>query len=163
MHGRPFHLDTDLSAAALLAAVDALDVPTINSAPVTIKLEHSLRVGPQYGRATYRDQKHHWTRWLEDYRPPGKSARRIYNAINCPTMLIWLSEGFGIGGELLERASLAAQAAPPTQPSQTAAIRRLLPWHPLAAIIAQCDILALSLKTPWQFRRLLKSKSSGRS
>ncbi|MEP3895683.1 MAG: hypothetical protein ABJN52_17025 [Litorimonas sp.] len=161
MPDQPFHLNINLSAAVLLAAVEQLEVPTISSAPVTVRLEHSLRVGPQYGRATYRDQKHHWTRWLGDYQPPDKSARRIYNAINCPTMLIWLSEGFGIRRGLLERASLAAQVAPPTQPSQTAAIRRLLPWHPLAAIIRpNFEINAVAVDSSRQLAGLLAGRKN---
>jgi hypothetical protein len=128
-------LDVDLSAAELLAAVERLEVPTLSNAPITTNLENRLKVGPKYGRATYRDQKHHWTRWLKEYQPPDKSARRIYNAINCPTMLLWLSEGFGIERDLLEEAANDASASPPKQPSQTAAIRRILQWSLLGAII----------------------------
>lgn len=120
--------ETELMALDLLEAVNYLDAPTDRTAPLTSALEKRLNVGPGRGRATYCDQKHHWTRWLNDYQRPDRPAQRVYNAINCPTMLFWLAEAIGVDRERLVLATHAAEAAPKNQVSQTAAIRSLISW-----------------------------------
>lgn len=116
-------------AAQLLAVIGRLDAPTLLNAPLTTELQHTLGVGPGSGRATYRDQKHHWVRWLSQYQSPERSARAIYNTINCPPMLFWLAEASGAPKDKLVAAFKCAVIAPPNQPSQTAAIRRVLPFE----------------------------------
>ena len=112
----------------LLEIIETLPVPTEASAPLITRLENDLEIGPGRGRATYRDQKHHWTRWLTEYHYPEKSARRVYNAINCPPMVFWLAEALRVEPLLLERASKSARTAPVNQASQSAVIRKFLAW-----------------------------------
>lgn len=123
-----FFVRDEMTASELALVVSGLDKPCGDTAPLTVLLENSLNVGPGRGRATYHDQKHHWVRWLSDYQRPDRPARRVYNAINCPTMLFWLAEAIGMDRESLVSAIHAAEAAPNNQISQTAAIRGSIGW-----------------------------------
>lgn len=118
-----------ISAERLLKIVWKLDTPAHEVVPLTLQLEKALSVGPMFGRASYKDQKHHWVRWLSRYQSPERSARSIYNAINCPPMLFWLAEASGASQDKLVAAFNSAVAAPPNQPAQTATIRKVLPFE----------------------------------
>lgn len=130
-----------MTASELLLIVNRLDRPAEETAPLTVFLESRLDVGPGRGRATYHDQKHHWVRWLDDYQRPERPAQRVYNAINCPTMLFWLAEALGLDQMRLVSAIHAAEAAPNNQVSQTAAIRRVIGWDAILCRINECDAL----------------------
>lgn len=133
--------NADMIASELLLVINCLDEPSDDAAPLTVLLENSLNVGPGRGRATYRDQRHHWLRWLNDYQRPERPARRVYNAINCPTMLFWLAEALEVDREHLIPAINAAENAPNNQASQTAAIRRLIGWDVIYQQVAKFDAL----------------------
>ncbi|MEM8542169.1 MAG: hypothetical protein AAGF25_14535 [Pseudomonadota bacterium] len=139
--------EVEFTADELGQVISRLDRPDKDTAPLTTMLENSLGVGPGKGRATYRDQKHHWVRWLNDYQRPDRPAQRVYNAINCPTMLLWLGEALGVDRERVVSAIHAAENAPANQISQTAAIRGLIGW----------DVIHRKLV------RLLRAKASGLS
>lgn len=124
-----------MTGSELLDAIERLPIPTEQSAPLTAKLERDLGVGPGRGRATYKDQKHHWTRWLTEYQPSDRPAVKIYNSINCPTMLFWLSEALNVDEQLLRRAVSSAMSSRSNQISQTAAIRQVLPWFTIEALV----------------------------
>jgi len=117
-----------MNANQLLMTIAGLEPPDMCTAPLTLQLENALKVGPGRGRATYRDQKHHWERWLRDYQRPDRLARRIYNSINCPPMVLWLAEAAGTERPLLEVATRAALRAPSSQAAQSAAVRREVTW-----------------------------------
>ena len=129
--------EIEMTALELVLVINRLDKPDDDTAPLTVMLENSLDVGPGRGRATYRDQKQHWLRWLNDYQRPERLARRVYNAINCPTMLYWLAEALKLDREHLLSASHAAEIAPNNQISQTAAIRRVIGWDMIFYRIAE--------------------------
>lgn len=122
-----------MTGSELLEMIERLPIPTEKSAPLTTKLEQHLDVGPGRGRATYNDQKHHWTRWLTEYQPSDRPAVKIYNSINCPTMLFWLAEALGKDRVKLRVAYNAALTAAVNQPAQSAAIRRSMPWSEIRA------------------------------
>lgn len=124
-----------VTGSELLEVIERLPIPTEHSAPFTTKLEQELDVGPGRGRATYKDQKHHWTRWLTEYQSSDRPAVKIYNSINCPTMLFWLAEALEADEQLLGRAVSAAVSSRSNQISQTAAIRRVLPWSKIEALV----------------------------
>lgn len=138
----PVSLETEITALQLALVVNSLEKPDDDTAPLTAMLENSLDVGPGRGRATYHDQKHHWTRWLNDYQCPDRPAKRVYNAINCPTMLFWLAEAVGVERRCLVSAIHAAEAAPSNQISQTAAIRRVIVWGSICHQLAVIDVSA---------------------
>lgn len=135
-------LENEMTASQFALVVNSLDKPDDDTAPLTAMLEHRLDVGPGRGRATYCDQKHHWTRWLNDYQCPDRPAKRIYNAINCPTMLFWLAEAVGVERNCLSSAIHAAEAAPNNQISQTAAIRRVIGWGSICQQLAVINVSA---------------------
>lgn len=128
---------SDMDAKTLLGLVESLDVPSDDAAPLTIQLETALGVGPGYGRATYRDQRHHWMRWLLEYQSPDRSARRIYNSLNCPPMVFWLAEAAGADRFLLEAATHAVLLAPSNQAAQSAAVRRVMPWSLIYQVLTE--------------------------
>ncbi|MBY0538410.1 hypothetical protein K2P47_03355 [Patescibacteria group bacterium] len=88
------------------------------------------------------DQKKHWVGWLSEYSGPGyynrkdtgvSMAKRVYNRINCPPMLIWLAEASGIQSKQIKQATLAALDAKKSFPSQCSAIRQTIPWEVIEA------------------------------
>lgn len=131
-----------MTASELAVYVNGLDKPCDDTAPLTVFLEDSLDVGPGRGRATYHDQKHHWVRWLNDYQRPSRSAQRVYNAINCLTMLFWLAEAIGVDREHLVLAIRVAEAAPKNQISQSAAIRSVIGWCMIYRRLVMIDVSA---------------------
>jgi hypothetical protein len=90
----------------------------------------------------YSSQKEHWLGWLSEYDGPGaydrkttsgRSAEYIYNHIVCAPMLVWLAEALKIDSNQLNAAIKAALSARPTMMSQSAAVRRVIPWSDIEA------------------------------
>lgn len=87
-------------------------------------------------RAWYTSQKEHWLGWLSEYDRPGyygrrnshRSAEFAYNHINCSPMVLWLVEAAGVPRATVTKAKHAALSANPHLSSQSAAIRRIVPW-----------------------------------
>lgn len=113
--------------------------------PLHKKLEVALRIGPQYGNAKYKNQKHHWLSWLATYDDPLCACRQyrsrtdaelVYNRLNCPPMVFWLAEALGAPQPALREAIDAALNAPKNQASQTASVRSCLPWSILKGLIS---------------------------
>lgn len=111
--------------------------------PYTKCLEDALGVGPGYGQAWYRSQKEHWVRWLSEYPTAGPYGRKpadrtlaqvVYGRVNCPPMVFWLAETFGVDEGLLCEAHAAALAVQKNQASQSGAIRSVLAWN----IVFEC-------------------------
>jgi hypothetical protein len=81
--------------------------------------------------------KHHWLGWLKGYKGPGhynrknchRSAEFVYNHINCPPMVLWLAEASGVPRATIAKAKHAALSVKPHLPTQSAAIRRIIPWE----------------------------------
>lgn len=114
--------------------------------PKTAALEATLRIGVGYGGAWYTSQKEHMVLWLEGYetagaygRKPnsGADAKAIYNRLMCPASLFWMAEAGGVSDALLDAAHRAATDASDHCASQSAAIRRVIPWAVLEARLTQ--------------------------
>lgn len=132
--------EIEMTSSELSLIINSLERPDDETAPLTHMLQNSLAVGPGRGRATYRDQRHHWLRWLNEHQRPERRARRIYNSINCPTMIFWLAEAIGMDRERLVSAIHAAEAAPKNQVSQSAAIRRVISWDMIFQLFEVIDV-----------------------
>lgn len=122
-----------MDASELLRLVKKLD----DNQPLHKKLERELKIGPGFGRARYKTQKLHWIGWLTDYHtsgPYGRLARVstpvevVYNRLMCPPMVFWLAEASGVSHGPLHVAFEAALDSRPHCASQSAAIRRSIPW-----------------------------------
>jgi hypothetical protein len=106
--------------------------------PITAEFERALRSRRRSGNRPvwYTSQKQHWLGWLSEYDGPGyygrknrgRSAEFAYNHINCPPMVLWLGEASGVTKAKIVKAKQAAESARSTLPSQSAAIRRIIPW-----------------------------------
>lgn len=125
-----------MDSQSLLVVISTLDHDT----PLTRELECLLEIGPGFGAAKYKHQRHHWQTWLATYHDPQSTRRAyrprtdaeaIYNRLNCPPMAFWLAEALGAPQGDLRRAINAACKAPSKQASQTAAVRAFLPWRML--------------------------------
>ena len=111
--------------------------------PVTEQLQLALakRGTPDRSVERYLSQREHWMRWLGAYDGAGyygrqnwnRTAEFVYNHINCPPMVLWLGEASGIEMQTLVKAKNAALRASPSFPSQSAAIRRVIPWTDIEA------------------------------
>lgn len=110
--------------------------------PKTLELEQALQIGAGFGTAWYSDQKEHVVRWLEEYDTPGaygrkpnsgRDAKAIYNLLLCPPAVFWLAEAAGVPEALLDDAFAAGVNAHKHCASQSAAIRRVIPW-PIVAL-----------------------------
>ncbi len=86
----------------------------------------------------YKSQKEHWLGWLSEYDGPGaydrktrqgRSARFVYNHINCPPMLLWLAEAVGVPKGKVLAAKRSALATSKTRGGHCAAIRKAIPWQ----------------------------------
>jgi hypothetical protein len=86
----------------------------------------------------YESQKEHWIGWLLDYKGPGAygrkrhdvcDARRVYNRLVCPGMLLYLAKGSGVSAKLIREASTAERRAGPTLMAKCKAVRAYLPWR----------------------------------
>ena len=120
----------------LYAIVSTLDPDT----PLHKKMEAALRIGPEYGNAKYDNQKHHWMTWLATYDDPSCSRRQyrsrtgaelVYNRLNCPPMVFWLAEAVYAPRGCLLAALDACLVASKNTASQTASVRKHLPWNKL--------------------------------
>ncbi|MEO0668964.1 MAG: hypothetical protein AAFZ99_13720 [Pseudomonadota bacterium] len=127
-------------------------------APLTKELEKALQVGPGYGTAWYSSQREHWLRWLQDYQTAGPYGRKptkrtpakvVYGRVNCPPMVFWLAEIFGVDVNRLSAAHVAAAAARKNQASQSGAIRSLIPW----------DVVFASMMSNLRYRQDLPTKA----
>jgi hypothetical protein len=87
------------------------------------------------------EQKKHWLGWLKGYEGPGHYTRQkwegvpadaVYNRVVNPALVIWLGEAVGVPQRAVEAAAAAALAADDNMSSQSAAIRRLIPWSMIA-------------------------------
>ena len=91
----------------------------------------------------YKSQKEHWLGWLSEYDGPGfynrqnakRSAEFVYNHINCAPMVLWLGEAFGISKTKVSKAKSAALSAGSALSSQCAAIRKVIPWRMIEALL----------------------------
>lgn len=106
--------------------------------PVTAQPEAALakRGTPDTSTERYSSQKEHWLLWLGEYTGMGYYGRQdwnraadfVYNHIVCPPMVLWVGEASGIDKAIVTKAKNSALRAMPTFPSQSAAIRKLIPW-----------------------------------
>jgi len=107
--------------------------------PITTEFERVLTRRDIWSssRAWYTTQKEHWLGWLKGYDGEGhyhrknwlRSAEFVYNHINCPPMVLWLAEASGAPRAKVAKAKQAALSAKPHLPTQSAAIRRIIPWE----------------------------------
>jgi hypothetical protein len=97
------------------------------------------------GYNTYTTQKDHWLGWLDPKAGTGtyprqasreRDARDVYNRIVEPRLLAWLISAAGVPLALVQAALRAAESEPKLA-SQSAAIRRHVPWHILAEALKQ--------------------------
>lgn len=88
-------------------------------------------------------QKQHWLGWLRHHRGPGaygrkhgarRDAKFVYNHIVCVDMLVWLIEGAGIREDLHDDVRRAADQEATLQ-ARSAAVRRLVPWSDVEAVL----------------------------
>lgn len=104
-----------------------------------IRLLPSDEVVPKgtQGFNNYTSQKDHWIGWLDPSSgtgtyarkdEKGRDARFVYNHIMEPKMLIWLTTASKVKKELTDKAVREAQKTK-SMASQSAAIRRVIPWH----------------------------------
>ena len=110
---------------------------------VTVQLEAALakRGTPDKSTVRYSSQREHWLRWLEEYDGAGYYGREnwnhtaefVYNHINCPPMALWLGEASGVDKETVVKAKNAALRAKSSFASQSAAIRKVIPWADIEA------------------------------
>jgi hypothetical protein len=108
--------------------------------PLTSEFERFLR-GDESNRVWYTSRKEHWLGWLREYDGPGaynrqnadRSAEFIYNHIVCPPMVLWLWEASGVPKSKVAEAQRAALSSSPRLQSQSAAIRRIIPWEMIEA------------------------------
>ena len=107
--------------------------------PLTTQFELALRRRGVWGkkRVWYTSQKQHWLGWLSEYHGPGAYGRKnqdgsaefAYNHIVCPPMILWLAEAAGVSRARIVKAKQAALGAGPFLASQSAAIRKIVPWR----------------------------------
>jgi hypothetical protein len=89
----------------------------------------------------YSSQKEHWLGWLKEYDGPGYygreswdvTAETVYNRVVNPSMVLWLGAAAGVPLARVEEAVESALAAKPGMASQSAAIRKVIPWSLIAA------------------------------
>ena len=114
--------------------------------PITTEFERILvRRGILKNDVWYTSQKEHWLGWLSEYGGPGfygrknpqRSAAFVYNHIVCPPMVLWLGEASGVPKAMVSKAKQAALSASPQLQSQSAAIRRMIPWEMIEVRLAR--------------------------
>ena len=84
----------------------------------------------------YGNQQQHWLGWLRGYNGPGYYGRKnwsvpagtVYSRVVNPSMVLWLGAAAGVHSETVQDAANAALDAPDRMESQSAAIRRVMPW-----------------------------------
>lgn len=108
---------------------------------VTRSVERALVTGRP--RAPARpNQKDQWLRWLSGYRPGyygrvnwDRPPKFIYNHLESVLMLLWLAEAAGVPRFALMKAKAAVLKAGSNDASQAAALRRILPWCLVEALL----------------------------
>jgi len=115
--------------------------------PVTVAFEHALDSRGDWDKADawYSSQKEHWLGWLREYSGPGYYSRKnsdrtaefVYNHVVCPPMVLWLGEAAGISRMKVQRAKHAALSAGHRLSAQSAAIRRVIPWTEVEAVLTR--------------------------
>lgn len=91
----------------------------------------------------YKNQKEHWLGWLDEIEGPGAFgrqkghvlAKRVYNSIQNPSMLIWLGEASGVPRSRLNQAKRAAVASRRSSSAWCGAVRKSIPWELIELII----------------------------
>lgn len=90
----------------------------------------------QQGYNNYKTQKEHWLGWLDSASTTGTfprksgdagGARRVYNLIGEPKMLLWLASAAGVQADL-RRAARDASDQIKNLRSKCKAIRKHIPW-----------------------------------
>lgn len=109
------------------------------SVPITAEFERVLTKRGVWNTngVWYTSQKEHWLGWLKGYKGPGyynrkdchRTAEFVYNHINCSPMVLWLGEASRVTKAKVAKAKQAALSAKPHLPTQTAAIRKIIPWN----------------------------------
>ncbi len=93
----------------------------------------------------YDSQKEHWLGWLKEYNGPGafgrknwqRSAEFVYNHVVCPPMVLWLGEAAGIATRRVREAKKAALCAERNFSAQSAAIRKIIRYSEIEALLLQ--------------------------
>jgi hypothetical protein len=88
-------------------------------------------------------RKNQFVNWLAGYDGPGyygrlnwnRSAEFAYNHMHSASALMWLAEAAGVPRFALEKAMAEVLGAEPNMPSQAAALRRVLPWALVEALL----------------------------
>lgn len=130
-----------MSPANLAEKIKRLPAP----APITTAFERALakRGILDLDRAWYRSQKEHWLGWLAEYSGAGAYGRKgrgrdaafAYNHIVCAPMLLWLAEAGGVSKSSVLAAQRAALQGSQSLQSMSAAIRRVIPFAAVAAML----------------------------
>ncbi len=83
-----------------------------------------------------RDQKTHWIRWLSNF-DPGYPAARVYGAIQCPHLLVYLVWALDIDrdrfGQTLSLFPFDPKKLTRACGSQSRRVRELFPWEEVQA------------------------------
>ena len=86
----------------------------------------------------YTSQKEDWLGWLSQSDGPGaydrktwrgRSAKFVYNQIQCPPMLLWLAEAVGASKAKLQLARRSAHSGPHNKASYCAMLQEIIPWQ----------------------------------
>jgi hypothetical protein len=106
-------------------------------APITAELQVALGGIETRGfnDAEHFNPKNNWIVWLESYKGPyprrkdwNHTAGFVYNHLLVPSMVLWLGEASGVSKKLVRRALNAANTVQPNRATQSAAIRKIIPW-----------------------------------
>jgi hypothetical protein len=88
----------------------------------------------------YKTQKDHWLGWLNEYGGSGAYGRKgsknqdaefAYNHIVEYRMLLWIVQAAGVESKLVKQAKAIVDEEK-SMPSNSAAIRKIVPWNVLA-------------------------------
>jgi hypothetical protein len=110
--------------------------------PVACSLERIISGGGMTV-VWYSTQKEHLLGWLAEYDGPGcygrtnwrRSAEFVYNHFQCAPGLLWLAEAAGAPRFVLVKARAAASHAGDHSASQCAAVRGVMPWVFVEALL----------------------------
>lgn len=110
--------------------------------PVTRSLERRISRGGMKV-VWYANQREHLLGWLSEYDGPGyygrsnwsRSAEFVYNHFQCAPGLLWLAEAAGVPRFALMKAKEAVLAARENSAAQAGALRRVLPWPLIEALL----------------------------
>jgi hypothetical protein len=111
--------------------------------PITTEFERTLGEIQSLGKVWYASQKEHWLGWLSEYDGPGhygrndwhRSAKFIYNHINCAPMVLWLAKASGVSKLAVVEAKKRALSAVRRNSAQCAAIRKIIPWEEIELVL----------------------------